>query len=296
MNTNSYFIQCKLKTLLSNAVKDSDTNSSFKSEGYSFKHSEFNYRDGWVDDYWIVEKTIDASKYQDALVSFYNKLDKIADKIEFVGQAYVGYPTLSPTLVTRANFRDDFAFFRYAAERKGGGLMFMDKEKQAVDILNLDESIPDNFYTYWSAATKTKDYSAKLLVLFAAIEALVRKDGVLDFELRKAVLGDELDSELFAQKTGLRHRLSHGEHLSHESGGTKDYTDAVHKKLMSYFNTEVLKKDLLSINVVAPQRTEYENFTAGNTFVKTRDGTAIESVQAVLNAMEGDRFENSTSY
>ena len=295
MSNNKYFIQCKLKTLLSNAVKDGDTNTSFQLDNFTFKHSDFNYRDGWVDDYWLIGKNLVGSSYQEALIAFYTDLDKLAGKIEFIGQSYVGYPSLSPTLVIRQDYADDLAFFRYAAERKSGGLMFTDKEKEALDILATNEDVPNNFYTYWSAATKTKDYSGKLLVLFAAIESLVRKNNKTDFKLRKNILGEELDLILFEQKKGLRHRLSHGEHLA-PSDTKRDYATEIHKKLMHYFNANVFGKSLLQTNVVSPQRTDYENFEAGNTFVKTTDGTPIANVNDILKNMDGDRFAEGSKY
>jgi|AntRauTorcE11897_2_1112592.scaffolds.fasta_scaffold05952_3 hypothetical protein len=296
MSKNEYFIECRLKTLLQNAVRDGAEDNSFSVDGYFIRHSEFNYRDGWVDDYWIVQKELVASTYQDALISFYTDLDKIVSKIEFIGQTYCGYPFLSPTIVCRRNYKDDFAFFRLVIEHKSGGLMFTDKQKKALDVLMQGEHIPENFYKYWSAATKTKDYSAKLLVMLSAVEALVRVDGKLDHELRKEILGSELDDALFKQKTGLRHQLSHGEHLSGVSSSKADYSALLHSRIISYFNTVLFKEELLSTNVVSPQRTDFENFRAGNTFIRTKDSSRVGDVKSVLESLEDDSFKSESIY
>jgi hypothetical protein len=296
MGNNNYFIKCKLKTLLSNAVKDGNTNTSFELNGFKFRHSDFNYRDGWVDDYWIIEKQIKEEKYQDALISFYKDLDAIVDRIEFIGQAYCGYPFLSPTLVYRQNYVDDLTFFRYVREHKGNGLMFTSTQYNALDKLIGESSVPKSFYSYWAAATKTKDYSAKLMVMLAAIESLVRAEGKNNFTLRKKILGEDLDTVLFAQGTGLRHRLSHGEHLSNESADHDNLTDQIHKKVLMYFNTEIINEDLLSLNVVSPQRTEYGNFLAGNTFVRSVDGSNTDNIDAILDSLDGDLFKENSQF
>ena len=98
--------------------------------------------------------------------------------------------------------------------------MFMDNELTGLDSLLQDSTVPNEFYWYWNDAINTFGYSSKLLLMFAALEALFREDRRISketyFAKIESVFGQEIKKELYGTKedkgrSGLRHRLSHGE-------------------------------------------------------------------------------------
>jgi len=60
-----------------------------------------------------------------------------------------------------------------------------------------------------------------------------------------SILGEDLNKELFARHTGLRHRLTHGEYFE-ESDTKKNYIDIVHSNIIEHFNQSVLRRSALT--------------------------------------------------
>ncbi|HMP28260.1 MAG TPA: hypothetical protein PKD85_01585, partial [Saprospiraceae bacterium] len=174
-----------------------------------FRHAGFNSRDGWKNsDEWIVSSKISSGKLETALNSFRSKLSKIIPRISLIGQSYIEF-THEPFIVHDIS-RKEF-FFKYAGNFKPVGLMFMENQHKALKKLMKNKDIPDAFYFYWNEAVNSIGYSAKLLLMFSAIEALVKKDGVKKRELINEILGENLANDLFENSNkGLRHRLVHG--------------------------------------------------------------------------------------
>lgn len=111
-------------------------------------------------------------------------------------------------------------------------------------------------------------YTPKLGLMFCALEALVKKaSGKKDWDKLNAILGKDLCDEIFLPKTGLRHRLTHGEYFD-EGDGKKNYVHIIHSKIIQYFNSSVLGQTLLQEDVVAPQRHVFLNKEEIGVFIK----------------------------
>jgi hypothetical protein len=277
-----YHIQHRIMTLAENAIMNKDAPQkpgSFLLEDVTFSHWDFNLRDGWLEDAWMAESIIDATNLREALKIFFSKINRIIPRTSLIVQCYIQYWT-EPFLVLKEG--SDVAFFRYTKDSGPVGLMFTENHRDALALLLSNCSIPNEFFYYWNDAVNAVGYSSKLLLMFSAIEALVKKNGKKDWQLLEQILGKQLKVDLFGQSnTGLRHRLVHGEYFNAGDSGN-NYLDLVHKKIITYFNDAIFGRKLLDEDVVQPQRHFFGNRQECKTFIKS-NGTAGLTLKEVLS-------------
>ncbi|MBI2047892.1 MAG: hypothetical protein HYT27_02020 [Parcubacteria group bacterium] len=293
MSKDIYKIEHKITTLAQNAVPDKSRNlyHTFSIGNITFEHWDFNIRDGWLENAWLAKGEVLNSSFLKAINSFRRKLWKIVPRIALISQSYIEYH-FEPFIVHKED--SDKAFFHCTKDSESGGLMFMENEKQALDELLASTKVPNEFYYYWSDAVNTLGYSAKLLLMFSALEALAKKRDKAKFkkpiDLYSHVLGKRLANKIFTQTIGLRHRLVHGEYLSPKQDSKKNYLDLIHKKVISFFNKKVLSKPLLSENVVNPQRHFYGSKSEWHRFIKKVDKGASFGLKDILNEVKDDHM------
>ncbi|MFH0986101.1 MAG: hypothetical protein V1882_11340 [Candidatus Omnitrophota bacterium] len=269
---STYRVEQKIVSLADCAVMENKCQkASFEIDGVEFSHWDFNFRDGWTTRAWIAVFKIDAHNCQDAYNSFNKRLAKLIPRIALISQAYIEFLN-EPFVIHKET--SDIAFFGYVQDVNPVGLMFMEDELEALKVLLERSAIPEEFYYYWNDAVNAIGYSAKLLLMISAIEALVKKnDGKKDWVLINQILKEDLVKELWGTKhnsrDGLRHRLVHGEYLQ-PSDNSKNYVQAIHLRVIEYFNTEIFKKALIEINVKNPQRHPFGNKQGMSSFVKER--------------------------
>lgn len=303
MNKNIYKIEHKIRTLAKNAVPDKAKNSyhTFSVEDIVFEHWDFNIRDGWLENAWLARGEVSSSNFLQAINIFRGKLLKIVPRIALISQSYIEYH-FEPFIVHKKDSNE--AFFHYTKDRGSCGLMFMEKEKQALDELLTSTDVSDEFYYYWNDAVNTLGYSAKLLLMFSALEALARKRNKQKFkkpiDLYVHILGKRLADKIFAKTAGLRQRLIHGEYFMPKQDGKKNYLDLIHKKVISFFNKKVLSESLLSEKIVNPQRHFYGSKSEWRFFVKRKDKGAGFELKDLLNEITDDdmiaSFRGNTKY
>lgn len=303
MSKNTYKIEHKIQTLAKNAVPDKDKNSyhTFSIGDIIFEHWDFNIRDGWLENAWLAKGEVISSNFLKAINSFKGKLWKIVPRIALISQSYIEYH-FEPFIVHKKD--SDKVFFHYARDRESGGLMFMEKEKQALDELLTPTDVSDEFYYYWNDAVNTLGYSAKLLLMFSALEALARKRNKQKFkkpiDLYMHILGKRLTDKIFAKTVGLRQRLIHGEYFAPKQDGKKNYLDLIHKKVISFFNKKVLSKPLLSEKIVNPQRHFYGSKSEWRFFVKRKNNGISFELKDLLDEITDDYmiadFRDNTKY
>lgn len=270
---NKYKIDQKILTLAKCAViENGGESASFKSDDVEFTHWDLNNcRDGWPSKAWVASAIVEAENCNSAFSRFIKKLSRLIPRISLIAQAYIEYST-EPLLIYKIG--SEVALFRYVKNVDPVGLMFMENEEEALNGLLSNKEIPENFYYYWNDAVNAVGYSAKLLLMFSAVEALSRNleriSGKKFYEIRGDILGKDLAEEIFGQNDGLRHRLSHGDYLDGRDNG-KNYVETVHNKIISYFNDSVLHKKLISDDVRYPQRHFWGNKEGGEIFVKRKN-------------------------
>ncbi|NQV88044.1 MAG: hypothetical protein HQ402_00620 [Parcubacteria group bacterium] len=293
---NNYKIEHKILTLAHCAVMDNkEKPASFKVGDVEFTHWDFNHRDGWSTDAWIATTEVEADNFVDAVNILAKKLNQIIPRIALISQSYVEY-FFEPFLIHKTE--SEVAFFRYIEDTRGGGLMFMENDLKALKKLLNQTEVPESFFKYWKDAVNATGYSAKLLIMFSALEALARERDKSKFrqkeDLYRDLLGDDLTKEIFTDGTGLRNRLIHGEYFSEDDDGV-NYLEMIHKKVITYFNKTILAEDLLSEKVVNPQRHFFGNKTHGNFLIKNKDRSKVFELKDVIADFSQD-FRNPKKY
>lgn len=290
-----YRFEQQVETLAHNAVGDFKEEGGFDAHGLHFSHWEFNPRDGWIGNAWLVTGSVEAETFLEAYKTFWSQLARTIPRITFVSQCYAEW-TAQPLLVVRDDL--GLGFFRYVESTGGVGLTFREESRDALNVLLETTSVPGEFFYYWNDAVNTVGYSAKLLLMFSALEALVKvRAGVKDHKKLENILGIELKEKLFgvkgASKSGLRHRLVHGEYFTQPDSST-NYVEEVHKKVVGYFNSEIFKKELISLDVVNPQRHSIGNRRQLQTYIRPKDvhPLRLKTVLADISKSDTYQFEN----
>lgn len=262
-----YHIEQKIRTLAENAVFiDYSKSPEFELDGLRFLQWDFNHGDGWLGDAWLASCDIEADTVGAAYIAFHRKLADIIPRVALISQCFINF-SAQPFLITREG--KDFALFRYTKEDDPVGLMFMDDNKEALDKLLADKTIPQEFYSFWHDAVNSTGYTSKILLMSSAVHALTKKpNGNSDYVRIAEILGEDLKDEIFAPRTGVRHRLSHGEYLSGPEDFGSNYVEKMHRAVIHYFNNDIFGKELVTEDVVHPHRNFSGSVSAGNFYIK----------------------------
>jgi hypothetical protein len=287
-----YRVEQKIETLASNAVIKDDRIATFTVDSVTLSHWNFDISRGWASHSWLAEQTVEADDFERAFETFRKGLGRIVPRIALISQTYVDH-FFQPLLIVKEE--SNVGFLRYRAKRSATGLMFVEDHRQALDRLLADTSIPDTFYYYWNDVVNAVGYTPKLLLMCSAIECLTRTGRRKKNWVRiEQILGRELKEELFGTKDDsdncLRNRLTHGEYLRPEDS-KKNYVELIHKKIMAYFNDQILNEPLLELGVVAPQRHFWGNFEGADWFI-ARKGQGALSLKGVLADFETNGMDH----
>ncbi len=296
---NHYIIQQKINTISDLSILAEGVSVPMIIDGMQFSQWDFNLAEGCIGNAWIAEYQEEAENYHGAVLNFRKRLSKIVPKIAFISQCYMDY-TSESFLVYKINENVDKTAFIYRTTNRGApGLMFMEEEKENFDNLNLEN---DEFFWYMNDCYNTTGYTAKLLLMFAALESLAGKEVKIDAEGKeyetynkvnmKAILGNDLFNEIYGLR-GLRHKLTHGEYIDEIFSG-KNYVEVLHNLILEYMNKNFSVK--LNTSVVHPQRHPFGNAYVTRTFIKPKEGHNIEmTLKNVLADFEtGDAINNQT--
>jgi hypothetical protein len=247
-----YRVEQRIHTLAENIVDDEAGGEPvFEAEGVTFSLWKETPTDGyWTHQYWLATSEIDGDDFQSAWKTLWNRLARVVPRISLVTQCYIEYLS-QPTLIVRNDSHT--AFFQYIVDRSAVGLSFMNQEFKALQILLKHAGIPDEFFWYWNDATNSTGYTSKLVLMLAAIETLVNmKDGggkhKKDWGKIETILGKELTKDFYWGPNGLtdealRNRLIHGRYFGPQDG-EKDHVKLLHKRVVAYFNHEILGEEL----------------------------------------------------
>ncbi|RMH35775.1 MAG: hypothetical protein D6690_08175 [Nitrospirae bacterium] len=192
-----YHIQHHIETLAHHWVREDETLlDTFTEMGVRF--SPWGHDFGQEEKFWLAEATVEAENYREAWKRFGTSLSQICPKISFISQCYFEY-LAQPMLIVRRN--DTVGFIRYVTDDDSVGLNFMGQERLALSRLMQRQDVPDEFYFYWHDAVNAIGYSAKLLLMLAALEALVKRENQQkDWNKLEDILGTELKEDLWGKK------------------------------------------------------------------------------------------------
>jgi hypothetical protein len=261
-----YLIKHRIKTM-------AKCETPFDFEGIHFEHYEFNLRDGWLTDYWLATKEVEAKSWHEAANTFRGKLRLILPKIAFISQCALEF-LLEPFFVLNLDYKEKIIFINHTKDVEGVGLHFGENEIECLKALD-KSNIGSGFYDFMVDSTNASTLHTSLYMIFSALENLAQGkrtmkcenckyekqiDGV-DPELLKIILGNEVYNQCWGP-SGLRHKMSHGEFPNVPQG----LKEEIYKKIISFLN----EKNKISINekVVGPQRSFTGNKHQGINFYK----------------------------
>jgi hypothetical protein len=296
---NRYIIQQKINTIADLCIFREGEIEHLDISGIDFRQWDFNLAEGCIGDAWIASGKEVAENYRSALFAFRRRLSRTVPKIAFISQCYMDYMQES-FIVNRANDNpESIAFIQYVSERSATGLMFMEEEKNNFDKVSLGN---DEFFWYMNDCYNTTGYTAKLLLMFAALESLAGKEIKTDDEGKeyetynkknmKDILGNSIYNSIYGND-GLRHKLTHGEYIDPSFSGI-NYVDELHKLILKYFNRRFEIK--LILDVVHPQRHPFGNAHYINTFIKPKKiDKNILNLKAVIEDFKSSDALNDQS-
>lgn len=278
-----YHVQHKIKVLLSNNANISretpEEAHTFTAEGLAFRPWVRDPHEYWKAGGWLVEANLEVDSLNDALKSYSLKMSRVVPRIAFVGQAYIN-DRKGPIFIKRDD--KDIGWLKSVIPQEPVSLDFMDDEKEALDSLLENIDVPDTFYYYWNDSVNTTSYTGKLLLMFGAIDSLAVRGQRK--KKRNEILGGELANEIYDDSTGLRNRLTHGEYLNASDG--KNYVELMHKTVLGYFNKSIIRKDVLELNIVDPQRHFEDNYIGGQFYVKQNNSNAPLDIHSLVEDIE----------
>lgn len=296
---NQYLIQQKIKTIADLCIIKETENQPIVIDDVEFRQWDFNLRDGCKGDAWIAESIESAKNYREAFNSFSRKLSKIVPKLAFISQCYMDFTQESFVIYKKNNNPDKIAFIHRLSDRGSTGLVFSEEEKEDFD--KIEKNSNNEFFWYINDCYNTTGYTAKLLLMFAALECLVGKEvktdnegreyEVYDKENMKKILGNEFFNKIYGQG-GLRHNLTHGRYID-SSFSVENYVEIIHKLILEYFNNEYGTK--LNTSVVNPQRHPFGNTYYVNTFIKPKNDAVFHIKSILENIKSADSFNNSNA-
>ncbi len=300
-----YEIQHRIETFAKISMAHSCESSFFSFDEICFSAwgGDFSFLTTAEQNFWLAKGTVEASSLKDAMAIFDDILLKLVPMISFSSQCYTEYRS-QPFLVKREDRA--FAYFRYVRDSECVGLIFGEEEGKALETLAGNFNIPREFYRYWNDAVNSVGYSSKLLLFCAALDALAKGELSNDdkkykekfYQKIEDILGTDLKKDLWGTKkdpnSGLRQRLVHGEYLS-RCDVQPDYVELVHNRIIQYFNNSILKENLLSEDIIDPQRHKWGNKEKYENFIKAIENKTL-GLENILSELEKSGIGNLNDY
>jgi len=286
---NKYIVEQRIETLAENAIRVDKNYPKFTLDEVELSQWDFNHRDGWTSYYWLARSNIYALNYKDAYNEFGRKLAKIVPRLALVAQCYTR-SVVQPFLITREEH--DYGYLYHVIDREPVGLMFEEHERRALELILRQKDLNNDFFLYWEDAINTLGYAAKLLLMFSALEALSKKN---KWKIIVDILGEDLKEIIFKRNSGLRQRLVHGEYLKDEDL-KENYVEIIHKKVIQYFNTEILKENLITEDIKGPQRHIFDNKLQGKIFIEPKDKTITLDLKTVVDDFNKHSWSKSKKF
>ena len=303
-----YRLEQRIHTLAKIAIDSTEAGRfGFSVEDVTFSNWQIGDDDGyWTHHYWLATSEIEADDYKTAWQLFRKSLVRIVSPMTLVSQCYTEF-LVQPILIERRDLK--VAFVWWVLDRKGAtGLMFMEKEKSALDLLLGHPDIPEEFFYYWRDAVNTFGYSSRLLLMLSAVEALTgipyaerrrKRKGDAFYERLEQILGKELKEIFWGTEddhtNALRHRLTHGEYFDPQDTREADCRDLLHSRIMQYFNEAIFKEPLLDTEVVNAPMHPFGNAGKARSFLRPRANAKLALIDVLTDAKAHD-INNLANY
>lgn len=286
---NSYRIQHRIKTVADLMVFSKNTHEpGFNFGNIRYTPWKYSLADGPSGDAWLAEGSLEAESYRAAIWDFRKELSSQVPRIAFISQCYMDFSSDS-FIVMRNEENEEGIFYTHYVFGSSPGLVFSDDEVEDLGKLVGNKE----FFWYMNDCYNNSGYTAKILLLCAALENLagkriVTKEGSIyetyNASVMKKILGKQVFNTLYGQR-GIRHKLSHGDYIDSSLSG-EDWVEKIHKLIIGYFNETYGTK--ISLNVVSPQRGFSDRAYFTNAFMKPIE----QGMQGDLRTLESDFIQS----
>ena len=273
---NKYLIKYKIATV-------AELEDTFKLNDYEFTPFTKEY---WSCNAWVATKMVEADHGGIALRDFILGLIPIIEQCSVIPQC--AFRIVANTyIVYKLNNNPDKAIYIYYVRKVSHtGLPFGKREYG--ELLKMESIQNKKWPLFIMEASNASTFYTRLSMLLSAVEGLagevrMQSQVMTDKKNLEIILGTELFHKLYDYKTGLRHKLSHGNINSHDL--FEGLTDEVYKKIINYITNKFSIQ--FEENVVHPQRNFSDNYEAARTFEKIKDEKYID-----LKLIE-DAFDDS---
>jgi hypothetical protein len=270
---NKYLIEHEIISLLKNY--DIDLRSSlgeFTVEWIKFIHRDYQEWKWLIWKRWLAKAEIESENFLDARNIYFKKLSKIIPKISLIWQAYIDSQTWS-ILIKKWNK----GYFHHIFNDNSVSLPFWKTQQNILMNLMENNNISEAFYYYWNELINTSWYLAKILIICAALDSLFPRKERNYWRIK--ILWEKLANDLYESwDKWLRHRLTHWEYFSPEDF-QKNYVEEVHKKVIEYFNNEIITIDeKISLDTVNPQRHLHSNYKQAKLFLELKENISLKEI------------------
>ncbi|NCC21552.1 MAG: hypothetical protein EOM26_03720 [Alphaproteobacteria bacterium] len=283
----TYNIQHRIHTLALFYPRKGESYPEFELDGIRFSHWLYNFTEGHKTRFWLAEKQIEANDFRTAYAGFYKSIRQIIAQISLLSQCYNNFYN-EPFLIHKQN--SDIAYFRYTRKSNGVPLAIEENFINALEKLE-QKQINAEFFYYWNDMLNVTGYSAKLLLICSALEALAKspinpkgKKGKQDFF--KGILGEDLQEKIWKTDSAVRNRLVHGEYFNEETDN-ENYLDQIYDKVVEYLNDYVFEEKIIR-RVTNPQRHPDNNKEGGSYFIKRIDKSPSFDLKSLVEGCDID--------
>lgn len=253
---NTYSISRGINTILNirNFAGNPTPSDEFEIDGIVFKEVDQSL--------WLSIGAVEWVNFKKAFEGYYKKFVSLCNEITLMGQCYFEYST-QPILIDKVNKswnHKNIIAYRHIMKKPWVGLSLMDKELKLITSNTERAYLNHTFLVYWNAMVNTTGFPARILVMFAAIDALFKTswfERKPDF--RKKVFGEDLASYLYKWEMAYRNRMVHGDYLFEDD--KKNIETVIYEKMIEYINGVISWWKIK--NIKNPPRHPSENYLWG---------------------------------
>ncbi len=225
-----------------------------------------------TENFWIIEKEISAENWIQARNDFKNKFFPIANKLWFISQCYFNF--LWESYIIKKLSNNPRRIFYYYDVNHVDPVWLVFSKNELDCYVNLakfkNNPILDLAFIYLQVSNNTVWWHARIMLLFAALEALAWKSEKLDkdwveytsynkSEMIK-ILWSKNFNDLF-WNGWLRHKIDHWDDISSfflkMSEEWIDYLAVIYNKIIIYINS--IYNISINTNIILPQRHPFWN-------------------------------------
>jgi hypothetical protein len=233
--------------------------------GYVFRL----WQDGRLDPFNVekilIEKSIQAETFSEAIVCFRTNLEDIINRLSFLSQCFMDYEHGSFSIKQSDPPLNHF-FFRHIFSVSGVGLHLDKEEKTSFDAIE-NFSPPGDLFGFLREAINASTHTTRFTMLISALEAIAgekiykpgRRNTNKDF-IRDEILGSEMYDYIYAYETGVRNAVLHGRSvdLTPRNGHIEDINSKVYKCIRDYLIRE--HGLLMNGNATGVPRNPFNNY------------------------------------